>query len=219
MHFPSPYSQNLDPTKTLSLILITQFVNNSLHSPIIVLPDEATEAARKRGGPGASPVTHEPDVTLCQNFRSRGISAHGYPLNTAYPNLEHQSIYLAPELRAVGIMPNSVITGVSIKAFNPPGRNLENVRIASAWVRKSEFSNADGRHVDTQVVYGPENLPENIFSGALFQKDEKVKAKWHGGRTYSAIIKGINKDGTYRVKYTDGDFDMAVPEKDILLPN
>jgi len=223
MHYPSPYQSNLDPSKGpssggLTQVLVHQFEVSPIHSPMIVLSDAVTNATSD-GSITTTPRHLVPDVSLCSNFRLRGISSHGYPLNTAYRNLEHQSIYLASELRACGIVAQSAITGLSIKASNPPGCNLENVRVACAWVTKSEFSNSDERCVDTKVMYGPDDLPEGLFSGALFHKDEKVKAKWHGGRTYSAVIKGINRDGTYQVKYNDGDFDMSVNEKDILLPN
>ena len=222
---PSPHQSRLNAKLSgedgVTERFVASFSEQPSLTPFIVVSRGADGAGGAKGvlGWAGASRTRSPHVVLCQKFRSEGISGHGYPLNTHYKNQEHQSIYLASELREGGILPGSVITGLSIKAFNPPGRDLENVRIACGWTSMSEFPIGHGRIANTQVLFGPDAMPCALFSGDLFHKDEKVKAKWQGGRTYSAVIKGVNRDGTYQVKYTDGDFDMSVKESDILLPN
>jgi len=48
-----------------------------------------------------------------------------------------------------------------------------------------------------------------------FSPGDKVKAKWRGGSVYSGTVGVDNKDGTYEIKFDDGDHDPACPYADI----
>ncbi|MDP6276418.1 MAG: fibronectin type III domain-containing protein, partial [Candidatus Marinimicrobia bacterium] len=87
----------------------------------------------------------------------------GYPINTWYHDVKHQSLYLASDLSNAGILSGSVITGIKFKVNQTPGRNLDSLRIAYSWTSNTEISSFD----TTTVVHGPTNyfmsefLPNN----------------------------------------------------------
>lgn len=52
-----------------------------------------------------------------------------------------------------------------------------------------------------------------------FSKDQAVEAKWKSKPTfYNATVRNVNLDGTYRVEYSDNDWDNFVPESNIRVP-
>ncbi|MDP6276041.1 MAG: fibronectin type III domain-containing protein, partial [Candidatus Marinimicrobia bacterium] len=104
-------------------------------------------------------------IELLTNATENGVggSEQGYPINTWYHDVKHQSLYLASDLSNAGILSGSVITGIKFKVNQTPGRNLDSLRIAYSWTSNTEISSFD----TTTVVHGPTNyfmsefLPNN----------------------------------------------------------
>jgi len=61
-----------------------------------------------------------------------------------------------------------------------------------------------------------ESLSDGIRGGARFQVGEAVEADYGGeGTHYPGTVERVNEDGTYSIKYSDGDAEDNVPENRI----
>jgi hypothetical protein len=60
----------------------------------------------------------------------------------------------------------------------------------------------------------PQPPPEP--GSVVYAAGQQVRARWHGGGNYNAVVQGINPDGTYDVLYEDGDRDRVCPVRNII---
>ncbi len=67
----------------------------------------------------------------------------GYPINSWYHDVKHQSLYWASDLSDAGILSGAIITGIKFKVNQTPGMNLDSVRIAYNWTSSTEISSFD----------------------------------------------------------------------------
>ncbi len=133
-------------------------------------------------------------IELLTNTVEEGVGGEyegqGYPINTYYHDVKHQSLYLASDLSNAGILSGSSITGIKLKVNETPGEthttngnpdpylDLDSVRIAYNWTSSTEISSFD---TTTTVVHGPTNyyygdfLPNNWV-----QFDFNAPVTWDG---------------------------------------
>ncbi len=88
-----------------------------------------------------------------------GGNEQGYPINTWYHDVKHQSLYHASDLGNGGILSGSIITGIKFKINQTPGRDVDSLRIAYNWTSNTTLSSFD----TTTVVYGPTNYAMSSF--------------------------------------------------------
>lgn len=100
-------------------------------------------------------------IELLTGNTESGISGNeqGYPINTWYHDVKHQSLYHASDLGNSGILSGSIITGIKFKVNQAPGRDLDSVRIAYSWTNDTTINSFD----ITTVVYGPTNYVMSSF--------------------------------------------------------
>ena len=101
-------------------------------------------------------------IELLTGYSEYGVSQNeqGYPLNSFYHDVKHQSLYWASDLADAGILSGSSITGIKLKVNQTPGMNLDSVRIAYSWTSNTEFSSFN---TTTTVVHGPTNYYAGDF--------------------------------------------------------
>ncbi len=86
------------------------------------------------------------------SISSVGTGYPGYPLNTNYSDVKHQSLYHAADLSNAGISSGATITAFDIYPAELPGMDLSSFRIATAWTNVAALSDS---FITTNVVYGP----------------------------------------------------------------
>ncbi|MFQ6615865.1 MAG: FG-GAP-like repeat-containing protein [Fidelibacterota bacterium] len=86
-------------------------------------------------------------------------SGRGYPLNTYYHDVKHQSLYLAQDLVQAGVPAGATVFGVEIKPSQLPGRDLNDFRVATAFTEQTTLDS----FLTTSVVYGPDTLAVEDF--------------------------------------------------------
>ncbi|MFQ6604417.1 MAG: fibronectin type III domain-containing protein [Fidelibacterota bacterium] len=91
---------------------------------------------------------------------SSGGNDQGYPLNTYYHDVKHQSIYQAGDLSSAGMNPGANIVAVELYPAQSPGMSLQNFRIATAWTNNPTLTSFD---TTTNVRYGPASHNANDF--------------------------------------------------------
>jgi len=101
-------------------------------------------------------------IELLTGSSENGVSGNeqGYPLNSYYHDVKHQSLYWASDLADAGILSGSSITGIKLKVNQTPGMNLDSVRIAYSWTSNTQISTFD---LTTTVVHGPTNYYAGDF--------------------------------------------------------
>ena len=77
--------------------------------------------------PGTGSTGEDGSIELLTSATQIGINNNqqGYPLNSYYHDVKHQSLYLASDLADAGILSGSSITGLKIKVNQTPGMNLD----------------------------------------------------------------------------------------------
>ena len=100
-------------------------------------------------------------IELLTGNTEYGVSANeqGYPINTWYHDVKHQSLYHASDLGNAGILSGSIITGIKFKVNETPGRDIDSLRIAYTWTSNTTLSSFD----TTTVAYGPTNYTISSF--------------------------------------------------------
>jgi len=93
-------------------------------------------------------------VELLTNVTSTESSGSGYPLNTYYHDVKHQSLYLVSDLVEAGVPAGASIRGVELKPSQNPGRDMKNFRVATAMTQDNELTG----FVTTTVRFGPDTL-------------------------------------------------------------
>ncbi|KAI9189425.1 hypothetical protein H9P43_000858 [Blastocladiella emersonii ATCC 22665] len=113
--------------------------------------------------------------------------------NTLCKAAKLQSLYLASELRDVGLFQGAFLHALWFKVSDVPDRALENIRIAYAWTSDdniTEFAESS----ELRVIYGPKTLLHgDIALGWLkFVLDEPLE--WNGK---SNLLVELSKDETH----------------------
>ena len=119
-------------------------------------------------------------IELLTNATENGVggSEQGYPLNSFYHDVKHQSLYWASDLSDAGILSGSSITGIKLKVNQTPGMNLDSVRIAYNWTSSTGISSFDAT---TTVVHGPTNYYAGDFlPNNWVQFDFTTPITWDG---------------------------------------
>ncbi len=101
-------------------------------------------------------------IELLTGSSESGVSGNeqGYPLNTWFEDVKHQSLYWASDMADAGILSGSSITGIKLKVNQTPGINLDSVRIAYSWTSNTQLSTFD---MTTTVIHGPTNYYAGDF--------------------------------------------------------
>ena len=118
-------------------------------------------------------------IELLTNATEYGVggSEQGYPLNSFYHDVKHQSLYWASDLADAGILSGSSIAGIKLKVNQTPGMNLDSVRIAYSWTSNTSISSFDA----TTVVHGPANYYAGDFlPNNWVQFDFTTPVTWDG---------------------------------------
>lgn len=106
-------------------------------------------------------------------------NSSGHPINTFYHDQRMESIYLASELSAAGIVGGSPITEVHLRVAQLPGKDVENFRI-----RMQQTANATVTTFSTSGftdVYGPTTLTPAMFTaGAWYVFTLTTPFVWNG---------------------------------------
>ena len=98
---------------------------------------------------------------------STGGQDQGYPLNTYYHDVKHQSMYHNADLSNAGLSPGATITAVEMFPSQSPGQDLAGFRVATAWTTVADLSNS---FEATTVGYGPVyHYPADFPMGAWVQ--------------------------------------------------
>jgi hypothetical protein len=121
-------------------------------------------------------------IELLTNTVEEGVGGEyegqGYPLNSFYHDVKHQSLYWASDLSDAGILSGSSITGIKLKVNQTPGMNLDSVRIAYNWTSSTGISSFDAT---TTVVHGPTNYYAGDFlPNNWVQFDFTTPITWDG---------------------------------------
>ena len=121
-------------------------------------------------------------IELLTNIVEEGVGGEyegqGYPLNSFYHDVKHQSLYWASDLSDAGILSGSSITGIKLKVNQTPGMNLDSVRIAYSWTSSTEISSFDAT---TTVVHGPTKYYMTDFTpNNWVQFDFTTPITWDG---------------------------------------
>ncbi len=119
-------------------------------------------------------------IELLTNATEYGVGGDdlGYPLNSFYHDVKHQSLYWASDLADAGILSGSSIAGIKLKVNQTPGMmNLDSVRIAYSWTSNTSISSFDA----TTVVHGPANYYAGDFlPNNWVQFDFTTPVTWDG---------------------------------------
>jgi len=111
-------------------------------------------------------------IELLSDAEETGTSGseQGYPLNTWFHDVKHQSLYFSSDLADAGILSGSQITAIRLKISELPGMpnfppnvqtaHLKDLRIAVAWTDSVILSDFD---TTTQIVHGPMDYADTNF--------------------------------------------------------
>jgi hypothetical protein len=97
-----------------------------------------------------------------QNPPGHPLYASGWPINTYWWNQRSESIYLASDLQAAGVVPGQDITEIALLVAEPPGRDVANFRIRVRQTSATEVASFTPNSSFT-LVYGPTTLPMSGF--------------------------------------------------------
>ena len=91
----------------------------------------------------------------------------GYPYNTYYHDSRIQYIILASELLSLGMSANFVITGISLKPYQSPGRNLATFYIRMQHTSLIEFPSMEWINSGFNLYYHATNIPAEDITAAI----------------------------------------------------
>jgi fibronectin type 3 domain-containing protein len=123
---------------------------------------------------------------------STGGQDQGYSLNTWYHDVKHQSIYHAQDLANAGLEPGATITAVELWPSQPPGQDLQNFRVATAWTTVASLSDS---FVTTTVGYGPAYHYTWEFSINTWKRFPITPIIWNG--TDNLVVEFSHDNNSY----------------------
>lgn len=119
----------------------------------------------------------------------------GYPISTWYHDNRYQAVYLASDLTAAGVIPNSIINGIGFRCAEVPGQaTLSNVRIRMQHTTLDTSTS----FVTTgwTLCYGPANHPSSSFTvGQWWTLMFSTPFMWNG--TSNILLEYTNDNSAY----------------------
>jgi subtilisin-like proprotein convertase family protein len=137
------------------------------------------------------PVYVDPTVQLISAYNLYSFNANGSPYNTARNKARYQSLFLASDLTAEGIMPGATITAIDFAVSQRPGRDVTPFRIrlqnTTATTSNNWFTSG------WTLVYGPTNIGRPA-AGYWYTYNLDSEFIWDGDN----LAVDISRDNTAR---------------------
>ncbi|MFQ6673283.1 MAG: FG-GAP-like repeat-containing protein [Fidelibacterota bacterium] len=105
---------------------------------------------------------------------SPGGSSGGYPLNTYYHDVKHQSLYLAGDLIEAGVPAGATIRGVEIKPSELPALDLNDFRVATTFTQVSTLDS----FLTSTVRFGPDTVLASDFTVDVWKRFTLTSLEW-----------------------------------------